>query len=188
MDAAQYLSDVVREFRKLKSQAEGAMGQLDEAQFFTALDESGNSVANIVKHLSGNMWSRWRDFLGSDGEKPDRNRDQEFLIDGVDTKEALWDRWESGWRTLFEAIEPLAPEQLEETVTIRGKPLSVVRAINRQLTHYAGHVGQIVFLSKHLVGADWQFLSIPPGGSEAFNSSPNRHVDDGNEVGAREIR
>jgi len=124
----------------------------------------------IVKHIAGNLRSRWTDFLTSDGEKPDRRRDTEFeLVGAADTRESLMARWEEGWKTLFANVEPLTNEDLLREVPIRGEPHTVVRAINRQLTHYAGHVSQIVLLAKHWAGPKWQTLSIPRGQSETFN-------------------
>jgi hypothetical protein len=122
-----------------------------------------------MKHISGNMRSRWTNFLTTDGEKPDRDRDSEFEQSDADTREAVLTRWESGWRLLFEALDPLTEDDLQKTVTIRGEPHTVLQAINRQLTHYASHVGQIVFLAKHLAGPRWQSLSIPRGKSRQFD-------------------
>jgi len=164
-----YLEDAKQEFRKMKAQAERAMAQVNEGQLFRQLDQESNSLAIIVKHLAGNMRSRWTDFLTSDGEKPDRQRDTEFELEPGDTKAALMERWEDGWRRVFAAIEPLGGEHLMHTVLIRGEPHTVLQAINRQLTHYSQHVGQILFLAKHLVGAKWVALSIPRGKSEEFN-------------------
>jgi hypothetical protein len=122
-----------------------------------------------MKHMAGNMRSRWTDFLTSDGEKPDRRRDSEFLLEGEDRR-AVEESWEEGWRRVFAAVEPLGAEDLMRTVTIRGEPHTVVMAINRQLSHYAQHTGQIVFLAKHLKSSAWETLSIPRGQSESFNA------------------
>lgn len=170
MDATQnFLSDALLSYRNCKSLAERALDQTSDEHFFLQLDEESNSVAIIVKHIAGNLHSRWRDFLTTDGEKPDRRRDTEFeLID--DTRESLMNFWESGWRTLFEAVEPLTPADLTSTVTIRGEPHTVLEAINRQLTHYSYHVGQIVFLAKHFRSAEWQTLSVPRNRSDEFNA------------------
>jgi hypothetical protein len=165
-----YLDEAVKEFRKMKTLAERAMAQMSEAQFFRRIDGESNSIAIIVKHIAGNSRSRWTEFLSSDGEKPDRRRDTEFELETVDTKAALLERWEDGWRRVFAAIEPLRGEDLLRTVVIRGEPHTVVQAINRQLTHYAQHIGQILFLAKHLAGEKWQTLSIPRGKSEEFNA------------------
>jgi hypothetical protein len=167
--AEHYLHDAVKEFKKMKALAERALAQVSEAQLFREIDAESNSLAIIMKHLSGNMRSRWTEFLSSDGEKPDRNRDTEFELDTADTKTALLERWEDGWRRVFAAIEPLGGDDLLRPVVIRGEPHTVLQAINRQLTHYAQHVGQILFLVKHLAGDKWQTLSIPRGKSEEFN-------------------
>jgi hypothetical protein len=156
-----YLEETIMELRRLKDLAEKAVAQISDGDFFATLDPESNSIAVIVKHMAGNMRSRWTDFLTSDGEKPDRNRDGEFVIEVRDSKEGLLKRWEMGWSCLFEAITPLKPEDLDRTVQIRGKPLSVLQAITRQISHYAYHVGQIVFLAKHFAGERWQSLSVP---------------------------
>ena len=164
-----YLDDAIRSFRSYKRLAERALEQVSDDEFFFQIDEESNSLALIVKHIAGNQRSRWRDFLTSDGEKPDRHRDTEFeLID--DTRESLKAFWETGWTTLFDALESLTPEDLEKTVTIRGEPHTVVEAINRQLTHYPYHIGQIVFLAKHLRASGWKTLSVPRNRSAEFNA------------------
>lgn len=165
MIAGDYLKDVILELRKLKDLAGKALAQVSEKDYFKQLDPESNSIALILKHVSGNMRSRWTDFLTTDGEKPDRNRDSEFVVEERDTRASILDRWEAGWRTLFAAVEPLRPEDLERTVRIRGQPHTVLQAINRQLTHYASHVGQVVFLAKHFAGEKWKTLSIPRGKS-----------------------
>ncbi len=156
-----YLEDCLLQLRKLKAQADKAMAQVDDSRFFALLDADANSIALIVKHVAGNMRSRWTDFLTSDGEKTDRNRDAEFEREIVDTREAIVARWEAGWDVLFAAIGSLQPADLEKTVTIRNEPHTVVQAIHGQLSHYASHVGQIVLLAKHFAGPGWQTLSIP---------------------------
>ena len=161
-----YLEETIRQLRKLKDLADKAMAQIRDEDFFATLDAESNSIAVIVKHMAGNMRSRWTDFLTSDGEKPDRKRDLEFEIEVRDSKESLLKRWEIGWRCVFDALTPLRPEDLGTTVVIRGEPHSVIQAINRQLTHYAYHVGQIVFLAKHAAGPRWQSLSVPRRKSE----------------------
>jgi hypothetical protein len=166
-----YLEEALLQFRKLKELAEKALAQVDDESFFALLDAESNSLAIIVKHVAGNLRSRWMDFLTSDGEKPDRHRDTEFVIESGDTREHLMARWEAGWQYLFTALEPLAPEDVSRTVTIRGEPHSVLQAVNRQLTHYAGHIGQIVFLAKHLAADKWRSLSIPRGKSEEINAA-----------------
>ena len=156
-----YLDDSLFQLRKLKTQADRAMAQVDDSQFFALLDAEANSIALIVKHVTGNMRSRWTDFLTSDGEKPDRHRDGEFELDGTDTREAMLALWEAAWELLFQTIAALGPDDLGRTVTIRNEPHTVVQAINRQTSHYSAHVGQIVLLAKHLAGPKWRTLSIP---------------------------
>lgn len=144
------------------------MEQVSDEDFFRSLDAEANSIALIVKHIAGNQRSRWHDFLTSDGEKEDRNRDTEFeLMD--ETRESLMKVWEHGWQTLFDALEPLTAEGFERTITIRGEAHTICEAINRQMTHYAYHVGQITFLAKHFRSSDWKSLSVPHGRSAEFN-------------------
>jgi hypothetical protein len=164
-----YLDDAIGEFRKYKKYADRAVAQVSDDDFFRQIDRESNSIALIVKHIAGNQHSRWRDFLTSDGEKPDRDRDAEFERFDTDTKERLLARWEEGWRLLFEALTPLTGEDLDRTVSIRGEAHTVLQAIQRQLTHYAAHVGQIVFLAKHLAGERWKTLSIPRGKSRDYD-------------------
>ena len=166
---AMYLEDAFRSLRGHKRLADGAMAQLSDVQFFAVPDPESNSVALIVKHLAGNMRSRFTDFLTSDGEKPDRNRDQEFIDSGASRAE-LMQSWERNWQVVFDTIQSLSPDDLTRTVTIRGEPHSVLQAINRQVAHYAYHIGQIAFLAKHWKGADWKTLSIAKGQSEQVNA------------------
>jgi hypothetical protein len=168
--ATEYLEDAADHFRWLKSLADRALAQVDDQQFFHTLDLESNSIAILAKHLAGNLRSRWTDFLTADGEKPDRNRDSEFIIEEDDTREALTQKWEAGWLALFTAVDPLTPEDLSRTIHIRQEPHSIPKAINRQLAHYGYHVGQIVLLAKHMNSADWQTLSIPRGQSQTFNT------------------
>lgn len=163
-----YHKDAIASFRNHKKLAERAMMQVSDEEFFAVIDEESNSIAIIVKHIAGNLRSRWRDFLTTDGEKPDRNRDAEFEMIG-DTRESLLEFWEAGWQTLFESIEALTEEDFGRLITIRGELHTVVEAINRQLTHYAYHVGQIVFLAKHMRSSDWKTLSVPRNRSTDFN-------------------
>jgi len=156
-----FLDDCLFQLRKLKAQADKAMAQVDDAQFFALLDAGANSIALIVKHVAGNMRSRWTDFLTSDGEKPDRHRDSEFEREAADSRDAILRRWEAGWGVLFNALKSLEPGDLEKTVTIRNEPHTVVQAINRQVSHYSAHTGQIVLLAKHFAGPNWKTLSIP---------------------------
>jgi hypothetical protein len=166
--AEHYLENVVAEFRGLKRLADKAVAQVNDEEFFRAVDPESNSIAVIMKHMAGNMRSRWTDFLTTDGEKPDRRRDSEFLVEGEDRR-AIEEMWEAGWRSLFGALAPLEPDDLTRNVLIRREPHTVVEAVNRQLTHYGEHVGQIIFLAKHLKSSGWKTLSIPRGQSAAFN-------------------
>jgi hypothetical protein len=163
-----YLEDALPLFRHYKRLAERAMEQVTDEQLFAVLDEEGNSIAIIVKHMTGNMRSRRTNFLTTDGEKPDRNRDGEF-VDPPATRKELMAEWEDGWSRLFAALEPLTDADLGRAVTIRGEAHSVMQAINRQLAHYPHHVGQIVFLAKHFAGDRWQSLSVPRNKSAEFN-------------------
>ncbi len=163
-----YHADAIKSFRNYKKLAERAIEQVSDEEFFAAIDAEANSIAVLVKHIAGNARSRWRDFLTTDGEKADRDRDTEFELIG-DKRESLMQYWETGWQTLFDAIEPLTPDDFTLTVKIRGEPHTVIEAINRQLTHYAYHVGQIVLLAKHFRSAEWTSLSIPKNRSGQFN-------------------
>ena len=163
-----HLEDSIALFRFYKKMAEGAMEQVSDQHLFQVLDEEMNSIAIIVKHIAGNMRSRWSDFLNSDGEKPDRNRDSEFM-EPPETREALMKIWNRGWDTVFQALEPLKDSDLDRTVYIRSEPHSVTQAINRQLSHYAYHIGQIVFLAKHFKSSTWKTLSVPRNKSAEFN-------------------
>ena len=165
---ASYLEDSLSLLRYYKQLADRAMEQVTDEQLFAALDPETNSIAIVVKHLAGNMRSRWIDFLSTDGEKPNRNRDSEF-VDPPATRNQLLEDWENGWACVFNAVEPLTDADLGRTVTIRGEALSVMQAINRQLTHYAHHVGQILLLARHFAGDRWQSLSIPRNQSAEFN-------------------
>lgn len=155
-----------------KRLAEGAMAQLKDEELFITLDPESNSIAVLVKHMSGNMRSRFTDFLTSDGEKPDRFRDQEFELNPATTRTVLMKWWEEGWERVFAAIDSLTPEDVMRTVTIRGEPHTVLQAVNRQIAHYAHHTGQIIFLAKHLRSSAWKTLSIPRGKSENYKTAP----------------
>ena len=168
--ARHYLEDAVLNLRGYKKLAEGAIGQTTDEEFFRALDEEANSIAAIIKHMAGNMLSRWTDFLTTDGEKPDRNRDMEFVITPGTTRDEILAEWERGWACVFKTVESLWPEDLLKTVLIRGEEHTVVKAINRQMTHYGYHVGQIVFLAKHFKSSGWESLSIPRNRSAEFNA------------------
>ncbi len=163
-----YLTDSLDLFRYYKNLAERAIAQVSDEELLTALDREANSIAVIVKHMAGNMRSRWTDFLTSDGEKPDRNRDTEFE-DAPAAREAVLALWEEGWQCLFKALEPLSETDLQRTVTIRGEAHSVMQAINRQMAHYSYHCGQIVLLAKHFRHDAWKPLSVPRKQSAEFN-------------------
>ena len=164
-----YLHDIRASFRAYKKLAEKALAQIKDDEFFETLDEESNSIAIIMKHMAGNMISRWTDFLTTDGEKPDRDRDLEFVIENEATIDEVFAYWERGWSCLHNAVESLQPADLDKQVFIRGKAHSVVQAINRQMTHYAYHIGQIVFLAKHIRSSEWTSLSVPRNRSASFN-------------------
>jgi Protein of unknown function (DUF1572) len=170
--AAHYLEEARRQMRGHKRLAEGAMVQLKDEELFITLDPESNSIAVLVKHMAGNMRSRFTDFLTSDGEKPDRFRDQEFELNPATTRADLMKWWEDGWAQVFTAIESLEPGDVMRTVTIRGEPHTVLQAVNRQIAHYAQHTGQIVFLAKHIRSSGWKTLSIPRGKSEDYKVAP----------------
>ena len=163
-----YLEDSLTIFRYYKNLAERAMAQVTDEELLAVLDDEMNSIAVIVKHMAGNMRSRWTDFLTSDGEKPSRQRDAEF-VDPPSTREALLAVWEEGWQCLLGTLEALSELDLQRTVTIRGEAHSVMQAINRQVAHYSYHCGQIVFLAKHFKHNEWQSLSVPRRKSAEFN-------------------
>ncbi len=158
---ADFLRSARARLASLKTLGEQALARLDDTDIAKTLDPESNSVGIIVQHIAGNMRSRWTDFLTTDGEKPDRNRDGEFESEPGVTKAQLMRRWEAGWRILFAALDALKPEDLTRSVLIRGESLTVVDAINRQLVHYGQHVGQIVFLAKHFKWRTWESLSVP---------------------------
>lgn len=164
-----YLESVKKQFLYYKTLGEKAMEQLDPEQLFISTNDDTNSIAVIVKHLSGNMLSRWTDFLTSDGEKEWRNRDDEFE-NTIGTKEELLQLWNKGWDCLFNAINPLTDEQLTTIIYIRNEGHTVMEAINRQLAHYPYHIGQIVFYAKMLKNTNWNSLSIPKNKSNSYNA------------------
>jgi len=168
--AREYLEDALSSFRAYKKLADRAIEQTKDDELFVTLDEESNSIAVVMKHMAGNMISRWTDFLNSDGEKPDRNRDMEFVIESNTTRDEVLAYWERGWKCVFDAIEPLTPSDFDRRVTIRWQEHTIVQAINRQLMHYSYHIGQIVFLAKHFRSQEWQSLSIPRNRSANFNS------------------
>ena len=162
------LADLVRTFRNYKALGDRALSQVSDADLHTLIDPDANSIAIIVKHLSGNFRSRFTDFLGADGEKPGRERDHEFLMPERVSRAQIIEWWESGWTVVLDALESLTPDDLARTVHVRGEAFLVLEAINRSVTHTAYHVGQIVLLAKHLSGPDWKSLSIPKGESKAY--------------------
>jgi hypothetical protein len=167
--AAHYLEEVRRQFRGHKRLGEGALAQLKDEELFVTLDAESNSVAVTVKHLAGNMRSRFTDFLTTDGEKPDRE------INSAPTRADIMLWWEEGWARVFAAIEALTPEDVMRTVTIRGEPHTVLQAINRQIAHYAYHTGQIVFVAKHFRASEWKTLSVPRGKSKDLNAIAQKY-------------
>jgi hypothetical protein len=166
---AEYLKDVLSRFHRLKELGDRAIDQVSDEQFFTTLNSEDNSIAIIAKHMAGNMRSRWTRFLESDGEKPDRHRDREFEIDLKTTRSTIIKDWETGWSLLFTAVNALHPQDMDVKVRIRGNHYTVLEALNRQLIHYALHVGQIIMLAKHFASDKWTTLSIPRGQSEEYN-------------------
>jgi Protein of unknown function (DUF1572) len=168
--ATAYYDEARRSLRGHKRLAEGAFAQVSDDEFFRVIDPEANSIALIVKHMAGNMRSRFTDFLTSDGEKPTRNRDTEFEMVAGTTRAEVMEWWERGWQIVFNAIDSLGPEDIGRTITIRGEPHTVLQAINRQVAHYAYHTGQIVFVAKHLKSSGWNSLSIPRGMSQQFNA------------------
>jgi Protein of unknown function (DUF1572) len=174
--ASHFLEEIKRQLRGHKRMAESAMAQLEDKDFFTTIDPESNSIAILVNHIAGNARSRFTDFLTTDGEKPDRFRDREFEISTTTRGEVMrW--WEEGWAQIFSTLESLKPEVVYRTVTIRQEPHTVLQALNRALAHYAQHIGQIVFLAKHLRSEQWKTLSIPRGKSEDYKTtSPKIHA------------
>jgi hypothetical protein len=168
--ASHYLEEIRRQLRGHKRMAESAMAQLEDKDFFRTIDPESNSIAVLVKHIAGNARSRFTDFLASDGEKPDRFRDREFEISTQTSRAEVMRWWEEGWNVVFGTLDSLKPEDVQRTITIRQEPHTVVQALNRALAHYAQHIGQIVFLAKHLRSQDWKTLSIPRGRSEDYKS------------------
>jgi Protein of unknown function (DUF1572) len=168
MSESPILEVAIDELQKIKKLADKSIAQVDDAQLWAKLDPEANSIAVLMRHMAGNMRSRWTDFRSSDGEKPDRHRDQEFE-EPVMSRDELIAEWEDGWRRMFDALASIRDTDLPETVYIRSEPHSIYKAISRQVAHYAGHAYQILLLAKHWKGADWKTLSIPRGHSEEFN-------------------
>ncbi|MGE3802575.1 MAG: DUF1572 family protein [Candidatus Kapaibacterium sp.] len=171
-----FLTLARHEFHRLKSLAEKGIAQVDPTNFFARSDGESNSIAILVKHMSGNLRSRWTDFLTTDGEKPNRNRDTEFEVEDSETAEHLMSDWEDCWNVLFNTLEELTPDDLTRTITIRGEEFLVYQAITRQISHYAYHVGQIVMLAKRWRSGEWQTLSIARGRSEEFRANPEKYL------------
>lgn len=167
--SAHYLEEIRRQLQGYKRLADGALAQISEEEFFRELDPESNSIAIVVKHMAGNMRSRFTDFLTTDLEKPDRNRDQEFEV-GTADRAALLKSWEQGWKAVFDTLDGLKPEDVERTVTIRSEPHTVLQALNRALAHLAMHVGQIVYLAKYFRSEKWTTLSVPRGKTDEFNA------------------
>lgn len=165
-----YLSEANRALRAYKKLAEGALAQVSEEEFFRKPDSESLSCALLVKHIAGNLRSRFTDFLTSDGEKPDRHRDQEFEDATGATRDRLMRSWEESWAMLFRSLEELRPEDVERTVTIRGEPYSVLKALNVAALHYSYHIGQIAYLAKHMCGSRWKSLSVPKPGQEKYKA------------------
>ncbi|HQY20116.1 MAG TPA: DUF1572 family protein [Ignavibacteria bacterium] len=164
-----YLENVRSEFRKLKSLGDNTFKQIKDEEFFLSPDEESNSIAIIVRHMSGNMLSRWTDFLTTDGEKEFRKRDEEFDKLFYTDKDDIILRWENGWECFFKTLDSLTEDDLLKYIKIRNESHTVTEALNRQLTHYAYHIGQIVYLAKHILNKNWNSLSIPKGKSDEFN-------------------
>lgn len=165
-----FLTDTRQRFANIKTSVERAVAQVSDEQFFEPLEEEGNSIALLMKHMGGNLESRFTDFLTSDGEKPTRDRDAEFVREAGDTREAIAAKWERGWSALWGALDSLSARDLLKTVRIRGEPHTVVQAILRQVAHQSMHSGQVIILAKHFAGAKWETLTIPRGKSEEYTA------------------
>jgi len=174
MPSEHYLKDAIQRLKTYKDITEKAVVQVNDKDFFAALDNESNSIAIIMKHVAGNLRSRWVDFLTTDGEKSDRHRDSEFVSETEDTRASIMQSWQTSWRSAFEALDQLEVNDLDKTVFIRSEPHSVIEAVNRQLMHNAYHIGQIIFLTKHFAGDKWQSLSIPRGESEKYTAIMRR--------------
>jgi Protein of unknown function (DUF1572) len=164
-----YIKDSITLFRYYKKMAESAMAQCPDSGLFTSLDKESNSIAIIVKHMTGNMRSRWTNFLTTDGEKPDRDRDSEFE-EPPKTRADLFTLWDAGWKIFLDALDSLTDADMAKTVTIRAEPHSVMQAVNRQVAHYSSHIGQIIFLAKHFASDNWKSLTVPRKGSSQFTA------------------
>jgi hypothetical protein len=177
--AVHYLDEIQRQLRGYKRLGESAIAQLPDEELFITLDPESNSVAILIRHLAGNMRSRFTDFLTTDGEKLDRNRDQEFEMVAGTTRADLMRCWEEGWSRVLSAVTALQPEDLARTITIRAEPHTVLQALNRALAHYASHIAQIIFLAKHFRSSKWQTLSVPRGKSEEVNARVREKYEKG---------
>jgi hypothetical protein len=177
MNERAWLDEVIHQYRSHKKRCERAAAQVSDEDLFESLEGNPVSIAILMKHLGGNHRSRWRDFLTTDGEKQDRNRDSEFVVEG-ETRKSIRGHWDEGWRITFETLESLEPEDLGKTITIRGEPHTVVEALTRNLTHLAYHTGQIVHLARHFAGDHWQMLSVPLGKSDEYNASMREKYGD----------
>jgi hypothetical protein len=180
--AQHYLDDALQTFRDYKKLAERAFAQIGDEDLFRTLDEETNSIAVNIKHMAGNMLSRWTDFLTTDGEKPNRDRDMEFEMLPGTTRDDMLAYWEKGWKCVFDAVEPLTPEDLMRTIVIRGQKHTVLQAINRQIAHYAYHTGQIVYLAKHFKSTEWQSLSVPRNKSAEFNAHLEKKLSESSDT------
>ena len=176
MKQESYVELVLREFKGVKNLADRAMSQCADEEFFAAPAPADNSIAVIVKHVAGNLVSRWTDVLTSDGEKPNRNRDAEFELSSNESRASLIEFWEKGWSVLFASLAPLSDADMARPILIRGESLTLLQGVNRQLTHYSYHAGQIVYVAKHFRGASWKTLSIPKGASAQFNQQPTAYI------------
>jgi hypothetical protein len=168
---SRHLADIVRSFKNYKALGDAVLAQVPDEHLHTEIDPNSNSLAVIVKHVGGNLRSRFRDFLTTDGEKPDRDRDGEFEMRERATREQILSWWNDGWVIALASIEALVPEDLDRTVTIRGEAFLVVEALNRSVTHTAYHVGQMVYLARHFAGPRWKTLTIPKGESAKLAKS-----------------
>ncbi len=177
--ASHYLEEIRKQLQGIKRLGDAAMAQLEDSDFFAVLDPESNSIAALVKHIAGNARSRFTDFLTTDGEKPDRFRDREFDISAKTSREEVMRWWEQGWTQVFSTVDALRPEDVERIVTIRQEPHTVMQALNRAVAHYALHIGQIIFLAKHLRSARWQTLSIPRGQSESYKTASPKSYKSG---------
>jgi hypothetical protein len=171
-----FLTEAAGELRRYKDLADKALAQVSDEDFFRQVDPESNSIAVIIKHLAGNMRSRWTDFLTTDGDKPDRDRDGEFVMEEPDERKTLESRWNEGWKITFTALEALTPADLVKEVRARGEAQTVVRAIIRHISHLTSHVGQIAFLAKHFSGAHWQTLTVPRNKARHSTKKPGSRL------------